>query len=147
MEHGISNDGILEDFATQVRGDRLEHPECLKVIKEQAHALHAREWESLLTPASCWSAGQGGDRKDVFFYQADDERYIPRALLIDLEPRRALPCPCISNNPTSMCAEAAKSHASCHARLSHALPKALACSMPRIVLHMLEPNFCACIAL
>ncbi|BDA42973.1 Tubulin gamma chain [Coccomyxa sp. Obi] len=46
LEHGISNDGILEDFATQ-----------------------------------------GGDRKDVFFYQADDERYIPRALLIDLEPR------------------------------------------------------------
>lgn len=28
-----------------------------------------------------------GDRKDVFFYQADDEHYIPRALLIDLEPR------------------------------------------------------------
>ncbi|EIE24398.1 tubulin gamma chain [Coccomyxa subellipsoidea C-169] len=46
LEHGISNDGILEEFATQ-----------------------------------------GGDRKDVFFYQADDERYIPRALLIDLEPR------------------------------------------------------------
>ena len=34
-------------------------------------------------------APQGGDRKDVFFYQADDERYVPRALLIDLEPRRA----------------------------------------------------------
>ena len=31
--------------------------------------------------------GQGGDRKDVFFYQADDEHYIPRALLLDLEPR------------------------------------------------------------
>merc|ERR1719326_1232423 len=29
----------------------------------------------------------GDDRKDVFFYQADDEHYIPRALLIDLEPR------------------------------------------------------------
>lgn len=27
------------------------------------------------------------DRKDVFFYQADDEHYIPRSLLIDLEPR------------------------------------------------------------
>jgi len=27
------------------------------------------------------------DRKDVFFYQADDHHYIPRALLIDLEPR------------------------------------------------------------
>ena len=30
---------------------------------------------------------QGGDRKDVFFYQADDQHYVPRALLIDLEPR------------------------------------------------------------
>lgn len=30
---------------------------------------------------------QGGDRKDVFFYQADDEHYIPRAILVDLEPR------------------------------------------------------------
>lgn len=47
LEHGINNDGILEDFAT----------------------------------------GGTGDRKDVFFYQADDERYIPRACLIDLEPR------------------------------------------------------------
>lgn len=29
----------------------------------------------------------GEDRKDVFFYQADDDHYIPRALMIDLEPR------------------------------------------------------------
>ena len=28
-----------------------------------------------------------GDRKDVFFYQADDDHYVPRALLLDLEPR------------------------------------------------------------
>jgi tubulin gamma len=27
-----------------------------------------------------------GDRKDVFFYQADDDHYVPRALLLDLEP-------------------------------------------------------------
>ena len=27
------------------------------------------------------------DRKDVFFYQADDEHYIPRSVLMDLEPR------------------------------------------------------------
>ena len=46
LEHGISQNGILEDFATH-----------------------------------------GGDRKDVFFYQADDSQYIPRSLLIDLEPR------------------------------------------------------------
>jgi len=32
-------------------------------------------------------AVEGTDRKDVFFYQADDDHYIPRALLTDLEPR------------------------------------------------------------
>ena len=42
---------------------------------------------------STWCA-QGGDRKDVFFYQADDERYTPRALLIDLEPRHG----CLSSS-------------------------------------------------
>ena len=45
-EHGINQEGILEEWATE-----------------------------------------GGDRKDVFFYQADDEHYIPRAILVDLEPR------------------------------------------------------------
>ena len=38
LEHGINQNGVLEDFATH-----------------------------------------GGDRKDVFFYQADDEQYIPCA--------------------------------------------------------------------
>ena len=32
-------------------------------------------------------ASLGGDRKDVFFYQADDEHFIPRSLQLDLEPR------------------------------------------------------------
>jgi len=32
-------------------------------------------------------ATEGGDRKDVFFYQADDDHYIPRSILVDLEPR------------------------------------------------------------
>jgi len=32
-------------------------------------------------------AAEGTDRKDVFFYQADDDHYIPRAVLMDLEPR------------------------------------------------------------
>ncbi|KAH0504969.1 Tubulin gamma-1 chain [Microtus ochrogaster] len=45
-EHGISPEGIVEEFATE-----------------------------------------GNDRKDVFFYQADDDHYIPRAVLLDLEPR------------------------------------------------------------
>lgn len=29
----------------------------------------------------------GGDRKSVFFYQSDDTRYVPRAILLDTEPR------------------------------------------------------------
>jgi hypothetical protein len=52
-EHGINNEGILEEWATD-----------------------------------------GGDRKDVFFYQADDEHYIPRAILVDLEPRVRRPFLC-----------------------------------------------------
>jgi len=32
-------------------------------------------------------ATEGIDRKDAFFYQADDEHYIPRSVLLDLEPR------------------------------------------------------------
>lgn len=32
-------------------------------------------------------ATDGLDRKDVFFYQADNDHYIPRAVLLDLEPR------------------------------------------------------------
>ena len=33
-----------------------------------------------------------GDRKDVFFYQADDNRHVPRALLFDLESKVQTPC-------------------------------------------------------
>ena len=32
-------------------------------------------------------AHNGDDRKDVFFYQADDDHFIPRNMMIDLEPR------------------------------------------------------------
>lgn len=32
-------------------------------------------------------ATEGADRKDVFFYQADDDHYVPRAVLVDMEPR------------------------------------------------------------
>ncbi|KAJ7087355.1 gamma tubulin [Mycena belliarum] len=31
--------------------------------------------------------GRAYDKKSTFFYQADDDRYVPRAILIDLEPR------------------------------------------------------------
>jgi tubulin gamma len=57
VEHGISRDGTLEDYVVN-----NTHP-----IDTLSSAVD--------------------DRKDVFFYQADDEHYIPRAILIDLEPR------------------------------------------------------------
>lgn len=60
QEHGISQDGNLEDFATE-----------------------------------------GGDRKDVFYYQSDDTRYIPRAILIDLEPRVRTPFPLVDSSGES----------------------------------------------
>lgn len=37
------------------------------------------------------------DHKDVFFYQADDLRYVPRAILLDLEPRVIGQCAAIFN--------------------------------------------------
>ncbi|CAN7998280.1 unnamed protein product [Ixodes hexagonus] len=42
-----------------------------------------------ISPDGCLEsfATEGIDRKDVFFYQADDQHYIPRAVLLDLEPR------------------------------------------------------------
>ncbi|GLJ44006.1 hypothetical protein SUGI_0917350 [Cryptomeria japonica] len=54
-----------------------------------------RTWEarrSKTTPTDLWISQQapviqGDDRKVVFFNQVDYEHYIPRALLIDLEPR------------------------------------------------------------
>lgn len=57
QEHGISQDGTLEEWATD-----------------------------------------GTDRKDVFFYQADDEHYIPRAIMVDLEPRVRPPRQLVSSD-------------------------------------------------
>lgn len=37
------------------------------------------------------------DRKDAFYYQADDSRYVPRAILLDLEPRVIGQCAPIFN--------------------------------------------------
>ncbi|WWC85861.1 tubulin gamma chain [Kwoniella dendrophila CBS 6074] len=63
---------------------------------QAGNQIGAQFWQKLcaehgITPQGNleeWAAdGSQGDRKDVFFYQADDEHYIPRAILIDLEPR------------------------------------------------------------
>eukprot|EP00760_Papus_ankaliazontas_P011660 PhM_4_TR14933/c0_g1_i1/m.10792/K10389/TUBG; tubulin gamma len=49
----------------------------------QLCAEHGIRHDGMLEPY----ATSADDRKDVFFYQADDDHYIPRALLLDLEPR------------------------------------------------------------
>lgn len=53
---------------------------------------HGIDQDGSLKPAADGADGApppvADDRKDVFFYQSDhDDKYIPRALLIDLEPR------------------------------------------------------------
>ena len=63
LEHGISHDGILREDAVQ--GSKQS-----QVINYSLRKV---------------------DRKDVFFYQADDNHYVPRALLLDLEPRVRFP--------------------------------------------------------
>jgi tubulin gamma len=46
-----------------------------------------RSWRNFTDGVLYDFARNGDDRKDVFFYQADDDHFIPRNLMIDLEPR------------------------------------------------------------
>lgn len=74
------------DFSVQVKA--LQHSILFlrlagSVYWQRLCAEHGINKEGILED---W-ATEGGDRKDVFFYQADDEHYIPRAILVDLEPR------------------------------------------------------------
>jgi tubulin gamma len=64
LEHGIAPDGTL--------------------VEPPTSSTSSRATESASFPN--FNTGSD-DRKDVFFYQSDDEHYIPRALLLDLEPR------------------------------------------------------------
>lgn len=101
----------------------------------------AQEHHSLPTPPHLPRV-QGGDRKDVFFYQADDEHYVPRAVLLDLEPRRVVPGLCArvaaacSVPSAALPAQAARSYAAGHARhaapLRHSGPQAPAHPSPTL---------------
>jgi len=67
LEHGIAKDGVLESYASQGAGDRKD------VFFYQARPNRDSVVSySPLTPPS---------------NQADDDHYVPRALLLDLEPR------------------------------------------------------------
>ena len=76
LEHGITPEGTLKD------------PWDYPAVPTSAHPQHGHTPVSIST-SSTWNATTPhvDDRKDVFFYQSDDDHYIPRALLIDLEPR------------------------------------------------------------
>jgi hypothetical protein len=81
-EHGISKDGVFEPGASA---------SCGGANSGAATSTSAAAYGGSAGGAS--SSGGGfygsgaGDRKDIFFYQADDDHYVPRALLLDLEPR------------------------------------------------------------
>lgn len=87
-------------------GHQVSHPLYLHYPFHQTFPLTSQFWQKLCAEHGISPSGDledwaqenpQGDRKDVFFYQADDEHYIPRAILIDLEPRvRRLSAPFFS---------------------------------------------------
>lgn len=82
LEHGIQPDGLLRD---------TPDPEIVSspAASESATATTAASPTRPPPPPPTRQTSHKfiDDRKDVFFYQSDDEHYIPRALLVDLEPR------------------------------------------------------------
>ena len=78
--------------ATKVRVPSIHAPS--RTISDSTVKVGSVYWQRLCAEHGINKEGileewatEGGDRKDVFFYQADDEHYIPRAILVDLEPR------------------------------------------------------------
>lgn len=69
LEHGISPNGVLEDFATDTQ-DRKD------VFFYQVHF-----WREMVR-MKFWET-----KRILLIVQADDDHYIPRAVLLDLEPR------------------------------------------------------------
>ena len=63
-------------------GNQIGNEFWKKLCKE-----HGIDPDGRLINGAATAAGGNYDRKDVFFYQADDDHYIPRAVLMDLEPR------------------------------------------------------------
>jgi tubulin gamma len=74
-EHGIEPNGSLRHI-----NDEIDSSASLSDSNSNSNS-------SIPMPVHIPSKTTIDDRKDVFFYQSDDEQYIPRALLIDLEPR------------------------------------------------------------
>lgn len=106
-EHGINPDGTLKDLWDTTAGagvatnfgnlgstphhhryhNSLSAPTPANHPPHHHHPLSSTMSTSSATAWNTSGMGVIDDRKDVFFYQSDDDRYIPRALLLDLEPR------------------------------------------------------------
>lgn len=72
LEHGITPEGTLRD-----PWDHSQNPGGVPPPNQTSSSWNQNAVKNPVID----------DRKDVFFYQSDDDHYIPRALLIDLEPR------------------------------------------------------------
>lgn len=81
LEHGIAPDGILKSQSDE--GHAASTASAASASAASAPANNPAANPLFLDGPTNFV----DDRKDVFFYQSDDEHYIPRALLIDLEPR------------------------------------------------------------
>jgi tubulin gamma len=80
LEHGIQPDGTVATWP-------LQQQQVEGVPPSELATGEARGSASSYYRLNARAATTLDDRKDVFFYQSDDDRYVPRALLIDLEPR------------------------------------------------------------
>lgn len=65
----------------------ITSPGLENVVKLIGHMPVDRRRSNSLNKLTEHVDGGAGDRKDVFFYQVDDQHYIQRALLMDVEPR------------------------------------------------------------
>ena len=83
VEHGIQPDGLPRenDYGTHAttNADGGNNPQ------QNGSPQNANNGTN--TAATTNNPNFIDDRKDVFFYQSDAGHYIPRALLVDLEPR------------------------------------------------------------
>mmetsp|Transcript_8124 Transcript_8124/g.24009 ORF Transcript_8124/g.24009 Transcript_8124/m.24009 type:complete len:576 (-) Transcript_8124:2800-4527(-) len=108
-EHGIAPDGTLKNSwdnpssASHIVGNNAQthnHYHANPIAQAQtpgpphfssgvSHGGNSHASSAWGQPHNKSTGGslQADDRKDVFFYQGDEDRYIPRALLMDLEPR------------------------------------------------------------
>lgn len=84
LEHGIEPNGLLKDL------NDVPNPSSVDSTTSSTNNNNNNNNNlppNFNTSRYTSSTSMVDDRKDVFFYQSDQSQYIPRALLIDLEPR------------------------------------------------------------